>query len=125
MRELRLGREFALHSLDHNVAALAVALLDGGNVLIKVEHIDELGHNELCLGGSLQGSGLREEVVLLEDLTVGADPAKTVAGREDLGERAEEDNEALGVHALERGRYSPQSGAHRTGYPQQRGSRTY
>ena len=72
-------------------------------MLVKIEHIDELGHNELCLGGSLQGSGLREEVVLLEDLTVGADPAKTVAGREDLGERAEEDNKALGVHALERG----------------------
>ena len=103
VRELRLGRELALHGRHHDVAAFAVAFLDGGNVLVQVEHVDELGDNELRLGGSLQGSGLREEVVLLEDLAIGADPAQTVAGRQDLGEGAKEDNEALGVHALERG----------------------
>ena len=103
MGELRLRRELALHGRHHDVTALAVALLDGGNVLVEVEHVDELGDNELRLGGSLQRRGLREEVVLLEDLAVSADPAQTVAGRQDLGEGAQEDNEALGVHALERG----------------------
>ena len=98
--ELRLRRELALHGRHHDVTALAVALLDGGNVLVEVEHVDELGDNELRLGGSLQRRGLREEVVLLEDLAVGADPAQTVAGRQDLGEGAQEDNEALGLSLI-------------------------
>ena len=101
--ELCLGREFLFHGLDHDIAALAIALFDGCNVLVKVIHVDELGNNELSLGGGLQGCSLSEEVVLLEDLAVCADPAETVAGSEDLGEGAEEYYEALGVHALECG----------------------
>ena len=101
--ELCLGRELLLHGLHHDVAALAVALLDGCNVCVEVVHVDELGDNELSLGGRLQGSCLSKEVVLLEDLAVCADPAEAVAGGEDLREGAEEYDKTLGVHALECG----------------------
>ena len=37
-----LGRELALHGLDHDVTALAIAVLDRGDVLVQIEHIDEL-----------------------------------------------------------------------------------
>ena len=103
MSELRLFGELTLHGCHHDITALAVAILDSCNMLVKIVHVDELGDDQLCLGGSLKGSCLSKEIVLSKDLAVGADPAETVAGSQDLGEGAEEDYEALGVHALECG----------------------
>jgi hypothetical protein len=51
----------------------------------------------------LQGGGLLHEVVLGQNVLLGADPADAVAGGQDLGEGAQIDHQALGIQALQGG----------------------
>ena len=72
-------------------------------MLVDVEHVHILGDGHHVDRGGLQHRGLRDVVDLFHDLLVGDDPAHAEARGEDLGEGAEVDDQALGVHALERG----------------------
>ena len=89
--------------LQHHGAALAIALADGVDVGVQIEHVDPLGRLHLADGGRLQRGGLLHEVVLSQDLILSADPAQTVSGSQDLGEGAQIDHQTLGVQALQCG----------------------
>ena len=96
-------RQLFGQSLQHHGAALLIALADGVHMLIQIEHVDPLGGFHLADGGGLQGSGLLHEVVLGQNGIVGADPAQTVAGSQNLGEGAQIDDQTLGVQTLQSG----------------------
>ena len=96
-------RQLPLQSLQHHLPALVIAGPDGGHMGIQVEHVDPLGGFHLADGGGLQGGGLLHEVVLGQNVLLGADPADAVAGGQDLGEGAQVNHQALGIQALQGG----------------------
>ena len=95
--------QLPLQRFQHHLPALVIAGADGGHMGVQVEHLDPLGGLHLAHGGRLQGGGLLHKVVLGQNMLLGADPAQTIAGGQNLGEGAQIDHQALGIQALQRG----------------------
>ena len=97
-------REVFLHRFAHQVAAFLIEGLDLGDVFIEVEHIDVVRSLALAEGRRLEVDGLFQLDDFIDDDRIGYHPGNTQARHEDLRERAEENDIALGIHRLQ-GRY--------------------
>ena len=95
------SREFFFHSLQNYITTMLVESNDFLNVLIQIISFHVSISNTLVKIGGVQVSALFNLHELSQQLVLSSDPAKTQARAEDLGEGAQEHNQALGIQGFQ------------------------